>query len=90
MLILNVCYILMIDILNFSSETAPVNTQDFTGDQSTFVQVMAWCRQAKIITWTNVDFALVSEWVCRRMASRGKCVYGVCDRECNNAINYRR
>ena len=59
MLILNVCYILMIDILNFSSEIAPVNnTQDFTGDQSTFVQVMAWCHQAKIITWTNVDFAL--------------------------------
>ena len=36
----------------------------FTDDQSTVVQVMAWCRQAKAITWANVDPDL-----CRDMAS---------------------
>ena len=28
---------------------------DLTDDKSTLVQVMAWCRQAKAITWAYVD-----------------------------------
>ena len=37
---------------------------DFTDKQSTLVQVMAWCRQAKSHTWANVDPDL-----CHHMAS---------------------
>ena len=38
---------LMIDSLGISCEIAPILLSlDFTGDQSTLVQVMAWCRQA--------------------------------------------
>ena len=29
--------------------------QNLTDDKSTLVQVMAWCRQAKAVTWTSVD-----------------------------------
>ena len=39
--------------------------QDLTDDQSTLVQVMAWCRH-QAITWANVDPDL-----CRQMASLG-------------------
>ena len=40
---------------------------DFTDDQSTLVQVMAWCRQATShYTWANVDPDL-----CRHMVSLG-------------------
>ena len=39
---------------------------DFTNDQSTLVQVMAWCRQATTITWANVD-----PDICRYMVSLG-------------------
>ena len=39
---------------------------DFTDDQSTLVQVMAWCRQATTITWANVDPDL-----CHHMVSLG-------------------
>ena len=40
--------------------------QDLTGDKSTLVQVMAWCRQEQNITWTSVDSDLQ-----RNMASSG-------------------
>ena len=41
---------------------------DFIGDQSTLVQVMAWCRQAtsQYSTWADVDPDF-----CRHMASLG-------------------
>ena len=39
---------------------------EFTNDRSALVQVMAWCRQAQAITWTNVDQVL-----CRCIASLG-------------------
>ena len=40
--------------------------QDIFDDKSTLVQVMAWCRQQRAITWLNVDPVLY-----RHMASLG-------------------
>ena len=43
---------------------------DLIDDQSTLVQVMTWCHQAKAITWAKVD-----PDSCRHMASLGHNVY---------------
>ena len=60
--------ILMIDGWGISCEIAPIwISLEFTDDQSTLVQVMAWCRQQQAITWANVDPDL-----CRHMASLGR------------------
>ena len=57
----------MIDGWGISCEIALIwMSLDFTDDQSTLVQVMAWCRQAKAITWANVDPDL-----CHQIASLG-------------------
>ena len=48
-------------------------SQYLTVDKSTLVQVIAWCRQAKAITWANVDSV-----PCRLMASL-----------CHNELTYR-
>ena len=58
--------ILVTEVWGISCEIALIwMSLDFTDDQFTLFQVMAWCRQATSrITWANVDPDL-----CRRMAS---------------------
>ena len=48
--------ILVIDGWSISCEIALIwMSVDFTDDQSTLDQVMAWCRQATSHAWANVD-----------------------------------
>ena len=58
---------LILEIDSISCEiTLRWMSQDFTDDKSTMVQVMAWGRRQKAITWANVDPNL-----CHHMVSLG-------------------
>ena len=60
--------ILVIDGWGISCEIAPIwMSLDFTGDQSTLVQVMAWCRQA-----TSHYLSQCSPRFCCHMVSLGQ------------------
>ena len=60
-------FVLWIDILSASYKiVVRWMPQNFINDKSAFFQLMAWCCQATIITWVNVD-----PDVCLHMVSQG-------------------